>query len=92
MVMAVMLFVEDHVKIAAVDAGFYHSADCNLKPVSRDLIEHLKQLFPVSAQIQKGCNRHISADSCPAFKVQDLISLHYLFLPSHARRLICVAM
>ena len=91
MVVAVMLLIEDHIKIAAVDAGFLHSADLDLKPLSRNLIKHLKQLILICAQIQKGCHSHISADSRTAFQVQDLISLHYSFLPSHARRLICVA-
>ena len=91
MVMAVMLLIEDHIKIAAVDAGFLHSADLDLKPLSRNLIKHLKQFILICAQIQKGCHSHISADSRTAFQVQDLISLHYSFLPSHARRLICVA-
>ena len=92
MVMAVMLLIEDHIKIAAVDAGFLHSFDLDPKAAAGDPFENAAQLLLVRAQVQERRNGHISADPCTAFQVQNFFSAHRSDCPPQARRLICVAM
>jgi hypothetical protein len=75
-VMPVVLFIKDHVKIAAVDAGFLHSFDLDPKAAAGDPFENAAQLLLVRAQVQERRNGHISADPCTAFQVQNFISAH----------------
>ena len=68
-VVPVVLFIKDHVKIAAVDAGFLHPSDLDPKAAAGDPFENTAQLLLVRAQVQERRNGHISADPCAAFQV-----------------------
>jgi hypothetical protein len=66
-VVAVMLLVEDHIEVTAVDAGLLHPADPDLKSVSGNPVEHSKELVRIRSQIQKRRDRHVAADPGPTF-------------------------
>ena len=79
-VVAVMLLVEDHIKVTAVDAGLFHPADPGLKSVSGNPVEHSKELVRIRSQIQKGRDRHIAADPGPTFQIKDPLAIIHSFL------------
>ena len=79
-VMAVMLLVEDHIKVTTVDAGLFHPADPGLKSVSGNPVEHSKELVRIRSQIQKGRDRHIAADPGPTFQIKDPLAIIHSFL------------
>ena len=79
-VVAVMLLVEDHIKVTAVDAGLFHPADPGLKSVSGNPVEHSKELVRIRSQIQKGRDRHIASDPGPTFQIKDPLAIIHSFL------------
>ena len=74
-VMAVMRFIQHHVKITAVDARLLHAADLRLKAVSRNARQDAQEFLAVRSQVQKRRHRHIAADPCAAFQIKELIIL-----------------
>ena len=79
-VVAVMLLVEDHVEVTAVDAGLFHPADPGLKSVSGNPVENSKELVRIRSQIQKRRDRHIAADPGPTFQIKDPLAIIHSFL------------
>ena len=93
-IMPVVHFIKDHIKIAAIYAGFLHSPDRDLKAAARHPREYASEVLLGRAQIQKRRDGHIPADPCSAFQIQNLLFTHSNHIPLSptARRLICVAM
>ena len=63
MVMHVGALVQDHIKVAGVDAALEGSADLDLISIHMEACQRILQHFSVCAKIQKGRHRHISADT-----------------------------
>ena len=80
-IMPVVHFIEDHIKITAVYTGLLHSSDRNLKTAARDPREDAPELLLIRAQIQERRNGHISADPCSAFQIQNLLITHSCRIP-----------
>ena len=88
MVVVFMGCIQQDVKAAAVNARFLYSGDFDIKTGCRNRPECLFQCFPVCAQIQQGCRKHIAGNPGVGFQIKFLFH-PYIFLS--ARRLICVA-
>ena len=88
MVVIFMVCIQQNIKAAAVDARFLHSGDFDIKTRCGNRPERLFQCFPVCAQIQQGCRKHIAGNPGVGFQIEFLFH-SYIFLS--ARRLICVA-
>ena len=88
MVVIFMICIQQDVKTAAVDARFLYSGDFDIKTGCGNRPERLFQCFPVCAQIQQGCRKHIAGNPGVGFQIEFLFH-SYIFLS--ARRLICVA-
>jgi hypothetical protein len=88
MVVIFMGCIQQDVKAAAVDARFLHSGDFDIKTGCRNRPECFFQRFPVCAQIQQSCCKHIAGNPGVGFQIKFLFH-SYIFLS--ARRLICVA-
>ena len=80
-IVPVVHFIEDHIKITAVYTGLLHSSDRNLKTAARDPREDAPELLLIRAQIQERRNGHISADPCSAFQIQNLLITHSCRIP-----------
>ena len=63
MVMHVGALVQDHVKVAGVDAALERSADLDLISIHMEACQRILQHLPVRPQIQKRSYGHITADS-----------------------------
>ena len=90
-VMAIVRFIEYHIKVTAVNAGLFHSADRDPEASAGYPGEDAAQFIFVRTQIQERRDGHISADPRPAFQIQNFLFAHLDSLPPQARRLICVA-
>ena len=88
MVVVFMGCIQQDVKAAAVNARFLYSGDFDIKTRCGNRPERLFQCFPVCAQIQQGCRKHIAGNPGVGFQIKFLFH-PYIFLS--ARRLICVA-
>ena len=79
-VVTVMFFVEDNVEVTAVYGCFFDPADPDLKSVSGNPFKDTQELLLIGSQVEKSRNRHIAADSRPAFQIKDSISALHLNL------------
>lgn len=68
-VMVFMVFVQNHVEIAAVNACFLHSSDFHCKPFGRNGRKRFIQRFPVRSQVQQGCHKHIPRNAGGCFQI-----------------------
>ena len=71
-VMIMVLMIQDHVKVAGVNAGFVFPCDLRPEALQRKAVQCRLQNLGVCAQIQQGCNRHIPADPGITFKIECL--------------------
>ena len=55
--------VQDHIKVAGIDAALACSANPDLISIHMEACQRILQHFSVCAKIQKGRHRHISADT-----------------------------
>ena len=78
-VVSVVLLVEDHIEVAAINARFLHSADLRLKAVSRYSLQDLQELLLIRSKVKQRCHSHVAADTGPAFKIKDLITVLHPF-------------
>ena len=69
-VVVVILLLQHHVEVAAIDAVPVHPGNPNLVPLQRQGFQGLCQNLPVRPQIQEHGHRHVSADSAFTFQVQ----------------------
>ena len=69
-VVIVILLLQHHVEVAAIDAVPVHPGNPNLVPLQRQGFQGLCQNLPVRPQIQEHGHRHVSADSAFTFQVQ----------------------
>ena len=84
-IMPVVLFIEDHIEVAAVYARFLHSADLRLESVSGNPIQDFQKLLLIRPKVKQRGYSHVAADSSPAFQIKDLITvlhpIYYLHRP-----------
>ena len=64
-----MFFIQNHVEIAAVNACFLHPSDFHSKPFGRNGRNRLVQRFPICAQVQQGCHKHIPRNTGGCFQI-----------------------
>ena len=84
-IMPVVLFIEDHIEVAAVYARFLHSADLRLESVSGNPLQDFQKLLLIRPKVKQRGYSHVAADSGPAFQIKDLITvlhpIYYLHRP-----------
>ena len=68
-IMVVILFLQNHIKIARIDSGLLHGRDLGPEAIQRERGEYLLKYLTVRAQIQKRAYRHIAADSRITLKI-----------------------
>jgi hypothetical protein len=79
-IMPVVLFIEDHIEVAAVYARFLHSADLRLESVSGNPLQDFQKLLLIRPKVKQRGYSHVAADSGPAFQIKDLITvLHPIY-------------
>ena len=69
MVVVFVLFVQQHIKIAGIQPGFFHAGDLHFNAVHRQAGKGLFQHSFVSAKVQQSRRYHIAADAGIAFQV-----------------------
>ena len=69
-IVVVVLLLQNHVEVAAIDAVPVHPGNPNLVPLQRQGFQGLCQNLPVRPQVQEHGHRHVSADSAFTFQVQ----------------------
>ena len=74
-VVAVVVFIEDHIKVTAVNARFFYPADRGLKPMTGNPFQDTQKFLLIRSQVEKRRNRHVAADSRPAFQIKDFLSI-----------------
>ena len=80
-VVTIVFFVRDHVKVTALDPRLFHTADLYPEMTARDPVQDMLQFSAVRPQIQKRRDHHIAADPRTALEIQNSITVfHSLFL------------
>ena len=71
MVVVVMLLIQDHIKIAAVNTALHNPADPDFKAafLFSDSFQNLPKDRFVGTKVQKSGDNHIAADTAAAFQV-----------------------
>ena len=76
--MAVMLFIEYHIEITAVDACLLHSADLRLKSMSGNPLEHMQEFLLIRSEVEQRSHCHVAADPRSALQIQNAVSILHL--------------
>ena len=69
-IVVVVLLLQHHIEVAAINAVPVHPGNPSLIPLQRQGFQGLCQNLPVCSQVQEHGHRHVSADSAFAFQVQ----------------------
>ena len=69
MVMILQVFIKDHMKITAVQAGLFYSGDLYFITFQRKAGQGLSDRLLTGTQVQQGCHKHIAADPIFTFKI-----------------------
>ena len=84
-VVTIVFFVRDHVKVTALDPRLFHTADLYPEMTARDPVQDMLQFSAVRPQIQKRRDHHIAADPRTALEIQNSITVFQsLFLRRQA--------
>ena len=68
-VVAIVRFIQYHIKITGIDARFPYPADFNIKIIQRQAAKHAHQFFFIRANIQQCPDQHIARHSGFAFQI-----------------------
>lgn len=69
-VMIFLILIQDHVKVAGIDAGLFDTADLDTIPLQGKGVESFKKALLVRTQIQQGSDSHVSADAAGAVEIE----------------------
>ena len=78
MVMILVCIIQDHIEIAGINAGLFHTAYLNPVSVHGKGCKHIPKSLLAGTKIQKSGNRHIAADPAGAIQIEDIRLIHII--------------